>query len=78
MSAHDREHSYRWAVAGRDEDAAGDRTPIVVMGDDHPTLSRSDWLGLLASDGPTGIDAQAAELVRALREHCEGDDTRRP
>ncbi len=60
------------------EDTAGDDSVIVVINDGQPVMSRADWLRLLEADGPTDIDAHAAEIVRELREHCEGADAGRP
>lgn len=54
------------------------RDSVIVTLNDQPVMSRAAWLQLLETDGPTDVDAQAAEFVRELRERCEGDDTRRP
>ncbi|MBW3575568.1 MAG: hypothetical protein KY450_11980 [Actinobacteria bacterium] len=65
-------------MVGRGEDTFGDDCVIVAISNDQPPVTRADWLRLLATDGSSEVDAQAAELVRELRERCEGDDARRP
>ncbi len=62
----------------RAEDTAGGDSLIVVIHDDQPVMTRADWLQLLEADGPTEVDAEAAEIVRELRERCEGADAGRP
>lgn len=44
---------------------------LVVIDEDEPTLSFDAWLALLATDGPTDVDAGAAETLREIREHDE-------
>jgi len=65
-------------VARRVEDTASDDSVIVLVHDDQQRVRRAEWLRLLEADGPTDVDAQAAEIVRELRERCEGDDPGRP
>ncbi len=65
-------------MARRAEDTAGDDSVIVVVNEAQPMMIRADWLRLLEADGPTDVDAHAAEIVRELREHCEGADAGRP
>ena len=60
------------------EQTAGDGSRMVVIHEDHPVMARADWLRLLEADGPSDVDAHAAEIVRGLRERCDGDDARRP
>lgn len=68
----------RWHVARRAEEASADASLIVVINEDQPVMDRAEWLRLLEADGETDLDIQAAEVVRELREHCEGDDPGRP
>lgn len=70
--------SYPCPVVAGGEDTIGDDSVIVAISNDQPPMARADWLRLLAADGSSDVDAQAAELVRELRERCEGDDARRP
>jgi hypothetical protein len=70
--------NYAHLVARRAEDNAGDGSAIVVIDDDRPAMSRADWLRLLEAHGATDVDAHAAEIVKALRERCEGADADRP
>jgi len=44
---------------------------LVVVDDEEPTMTFDDWLALLATDGPTEVDADAAEALREIREHGE-------
>lgn len=64
-------------MASRAEESFADDL-IVVINEDQPAMDRADWLRLLSADGETDVDAQAADIVRELRERCEGDDARRP
>ena len=34
-------------------------------------MTFDDWLALLATDEPTEVDADAAEMLREIREHGE-------
>lgn len=34
-------------------------------------MAFDDWLALLATDEPTEVDADAAEVLREIREHGE-------
>jgi hypothetical protein len=40
---------------------------IAVIDKDEPALTFDEWLDLLASDGPTAIDADAAAILRDIR-----------
>jgi hypothetical protein len=57
-------------MARRVEDLPND--PVLVpIEDEEPTLSFDEWLALLATDEPTEVDAQAAEILREIRDHGE-------
>lgn len=60
------------------QDTADGDGPIVVVNGDQPLLSRADWFRALEADGPTDVDADAAEIVGRLRKRCEGADADRP
>ena len=51
--------------------------PVVEIRDRQPVMSRVEWLRLLEADGPTDVDARAAEIVTELRERCAGGDAGR-
>ncbi len=55
---------YPWVVARRAEGTPADESLIVVINDAQPVMSRADWLRLLEADGPTDVDAHAADIVR--------------
>lgn len=44
---------------------------LVVIADLPSTLTFDEWLAMLAADGPTDLDAEAAAVVREIREHGE-------
>jgi hypothetical protein len=57
-------------MARRVEDLPND--PVLVpIEDEEPTLSFDEWLALLATDEPTEVDAQAAQILREIRDHGE-------
>lgn len=56
--------------------ASGDPV-IVTVDEERPTTERVEWLQVLQADGQTDVDAQAAKIVRELRERCEGADAGR-
>ncbi|MDP9389657.1 MAG: hypothetical protein M3Q48_17520 [Actinomycetota bacterium] len=51
-------------MARRAEGTPADESLIVVINDAQPVMSRADWLRLLEADGPTDVDAHAADIVR--------------
>ena len=57
-------------MARRADDIPNDPV-LVVIDDEEPTLTFDNWLALLAGDEPTEVDAEAAEIVREIREHGE-------
>jgi len=44
---------------------------LVVIEDADPLQSFDEWLAVLAADEPTDVDAEAAEILREIREHGE-------
>ena len=48
-----------------------DDPALVVIEDQPAALTFDQWLGLLAADEPTNENAQAAAVVREIREHGE-------
>lgn len=57
-------------VARRFEDLPED--PILVLVDDEDAMLNFDeWLALIAADEPSAVDADAAALLRGIREHGE-------
>ena len=38
---------------------------------DEPELTTEEWLALLDEDEPTDVNANAAEILRDIREHGE-------
>lgn len=57
-------------MARRVEDLPND--PVLVpIEDEEPMLSFDEWLALLATDEPTEVDAQAAKILREIRDHGE-------
>ena len=58
-------------MARRAEEIPNDPV-LVLIEDGEPDLTTFDeWLATLASDEPTEIDADAAEILREIREHGE-------
>ena len=47
--------------------------PVLVLIEDGETdlMTFEEWLATLADDEPTEIDANAAEILREIREHGE-------
>jgi len=52
----------------RRADDLPERPVFDVVDDDEPTMTFDEWLALLATDEPTEVDANAAEMVREIRE----------
>jgi len=44
---------------------------IVVIDEDESAIPADEWLALLASDEPSEVDANAADIIREIREHGE-------
>jgi len=44
---------------------------LVVIDEDEPVGTFDDWRALLAGDEPSDINADAAEILRDIREHGE-------
>jgi hypothetical protein len=61
---------YSWSMARPADDLPNDPL-LVVVDDEEPTMTFDDWLALLATDEPTEVDADAAEVLREIREHGE-------
>jgi len=61
---------YSWTMTRRADDLPNDPV-LVVVDDEEPTMTFDDWLALLATDEPTEVDADAAEMLREIREHGE-------
>lgn len=57
-------------MARRADDIPNDPV-IVLIDEDEPVGTFDDWLALLSTDPPTDVDADAAEIVRDIREHGE-------
>jgi hypothetical protein len=57
-------------MARRVDDLPNDPA-LVLIEDEEPTMSFDDWLELLSADEPTDVDADAAEIVREIRERGE-------
>lgn len=57
-------------VARSAEDLSGDPV-LVVIDDDVSTMTADEWLALLAGDEPSEVDADAADIIRDIREHGE-------
>lgn len=57
-------------MARRVEDLPNDPV-LVLIEDEEPMLSFDEWLALLATDEPTEVDAQAAKILREIRDHGE-------
>lgn len=57
-------------MARRAEDISADPVIVVINeGDDEGTFD--DWRAILADDEPSDVDADAAEILREIREHGE-------
>ncbi len=69
--------SYPCVVTRRAETTGRSDPVIVAIHEERPAISRIEWLRLLETDGQTDVDAQAAEIIRELRERCEGADAGR-
>ena len=61
---------YTGHVARRAEDLANDPV-LVLIEDDGPDLTVEEWLASLKEDGATEVNANAAEILREIREHGE-------
>lgn len=57
-------------MARRVEDFADDRV-IMLIDESEPAETFDAWLALLDGDEPTDLDANAAEILREIREHGE-------
>jgi hypothetical protein len=57
-------------MAHRAQDLPDDPV-LVVIDDAEPLQSFDEWLALLATDEPAAVDADAAEILREIREHGE-------
>jgi hypothetical protein len=57
-------------VARRAEDLANDPV-LVLIEDEGSELTVEEWLASLKEDGATDVDANAAEILREIREHGE-------
>jgi hypothetical protein len=57
-------------MARRIEDLPDD--PVLVLINEHePVGTFDEWLALLDGDEPTDVDANAAAILRDIREHGE-------
>ncbi|MCU1451316.1 MAG: hypothetical protein JWP02_3486 [Acidimicrobiales bacterium] len=57
-------------VAHRLEDLPDDPV-LVVINEEEPVGTFDEWRALLAADEPSDINADAAEILRDIREHGE-------
>lgn len=57
-------------MARRAEDLPNDPV-LVIIDEEEPMMTTEEWLALLATDEPTDVDADAAEVLRDIREHGE-------
>ncbi len=57
-------------MARRAEDLANDPV-LVLIEDEGSDLTVEEWLASLKEDGATGVNANAAEILREIREHGE-------
>lgn len=49
-----------------------DDSVLVLIADPEPgSMTFDEWLTCLAGDGPTDVDANAAEILREIRDHGE-------
>lgn len=68
MASHE---PYTSDVARRTEDLSNDSV-LVLIEDDDPEMTINEWFALLDADEPTDGDADAAEILRDIREYGEG------
>ena len=61
---------YTVPMARRVEDLTNDPVLVLIEGDE-PKLTTEEWLALLDEDEPTDVNANAAEILRDIREHGE-------
>lgn len=61
---------YAWRMARRLEDRPDDPV-LVVIEDEDLAETFDDWLAVLDSDAPSEVNAEAAEILRDIREHGE-------
>jgi hypothetical protein len=57
-------------MARRLEDRPDDPV-LVVIEDEELAETFDDWLAVLDGDAPTEVNAEAAEILRDIREHGE-------
>lgn len=57
-------------MARRADDLPDDPV-LVVIDEERPSVTFEEWLALAAEDGITDVDADAAEILRDIREHGE-------
>lgn len=57
-------------MARRVEDLPGDQV-LVIIDEDEPVGTFDEWRALLAGDELSALNADAAEILRDVREHGE-------
>lgn len=65
-----RPRPYTDLVARRAEDLVNDPV-LVLIEDEGSDLTVKEWLASLKEDGATEVNANAAEILREIREHGE-------
>ena len=66
-----RARPYPEDMARRAEDIPDDPVLVLIEDGEPDLLTFDGWLATLAGDEPTEIDADAAEILREIREHGE-------